>query len=186
MQAKPTRPSRRELIDGISTQPVLLPDPTAATPADDRRRPAAGRAIRLRARCLDPGRAQSWAGHRRPRPLPRQDEHLTIGEHGIIRRGTTQQIRPTLRRAVLDRDDGCVVDGCTSTHRLEVHHITLQSQDGTHHADNPAALLVPPRRCTAEDSSSTLAHRSNAGGSFGPPAGNTPRPGCAGLLAAIG
>ncbi len=74
-------------------------------------------------------------------------EHHTITEHGILTRGTKQQIRPSLRRAVLARDDGCLIDGCTNTHRLEVHHITPQSQGGTHQADNPRhPLLVPPPR----------------------------------------
>ena len=67
-------------------------------------------------------------------------EHHTITEHDITSQPTTQQIRPSLRRAVLARDDGCVVDGCTSNHRLEVHHIIPQSQGGTHQADNLAAL----------------------------------------------
>ena len=67
-------------------------------------------------------------------------EHHIISEHGITSQPTTQQIRPSLRRAVLARDDGCVVDGCTSAHRLEVHHIIPQSQGGTHQADNLAAL----------------------------------------------
>ncbi len=67
-------------------------------------------------------------------------EHHTITEGGILTRGTKQQIRPSLRRAVLARDDGCVIDGCTNTHRLEVHHVTPRSQGGTHQADNLAAL----------------------------------------------
>ena len=67
-------------------------------------------------------------------------EHHTITEHDITSQPTTQQIRPSLRRAVLARDDGCVVDGCTSAHRLEVHHIIPRSQGGTHQADNLAAL----------------------------------------------
>ena len=67
-------------------------------------------------------------------------EHHTIGEDDIISGGTKQQIRPSLRRAVLARDDGCVVDGCTSAHRLEVHHVVPRSQGGTHQADNLAAL----------------------------------------------
>ena len=67
-------------------------------------------------------------------------EHHTISEHDITSQATTQQIRPSLRRAVLARDDGCVVDGCTSAHRLEVHHVIPRSQGGTHRADNLAAL----------------------------------------------
>ena len=67
-------------------------------------------------------------------------EHHTITEGDITTRGTKQQIRPSLRRAVLARDDGCVIDGCTNTHRLEVHHVVPLSQGGTHRADNLATL----------------------------------------------
>ena len=67
-------------------------------------------------------------------------EHHTITNQDITSRATKQQIRPSLRRAVLARDDGCVIDGCTNTHRLEVHHITPRSQGGTHKADNLATL----------------------------------------------
>ena len=67
-------------------------------------------------------------------------EHHTITEQDILSRATKQQIRPSLRRAVLARDDGCVIDGCTNTHRLEVHHVVPRSQGGTHKADNLATL----------------------------------------------
>lgn len=37
---------------------------------------------------------------------------------------TTRVVRPRERRLVLNRDNGCTIDGCASRHRLEVHHIT--------------------------------------------------------------
>jgi 5-methylcytosine-specific restriction endonuclease McrA len=49
---------------------------------------------------------------------------------------TTRVIPPKVRRFVLARDGGCVIDGCTSTYRLEVHHIVPRSEDGTHDPDN--------------------------------------------------
>lgn len=67
-------------------------------------------------------------------------EHITVAPDDLISGGTSQQIRPGLRRAVLARDDGCVVDACRSTYRLEVHHVIPRSQGGTNQADNLAAL----------------------------------------------
>ena len=67
-------------------------------------------------------------------------ERITTDGLNIAYHGTTTSIRPSLRRAVLARDDGCTIDGCTSAYRLEVHHITPVSQGGTHTADNLATL----------------------------------------------
>ena len=44
---------------------------------------------------------------------------------------TTQVIPPRLRRFVLNRDNGCTMDGCSSRYRLEVHHIVPRSQGGS-------------------------------------------------------
>ena len=67
-------------------------------------------------------------------------EHVTITEHDSTGRGAHRQIRPGLRRAVLARDDGCVIDGCQNTYRLQVHHITPRSQGGVNQPHNLAAL----------------------------------------------
>ena len=66
----------------------------------------------------------------------------TIGVRGqdIVLHGSATNIRPSLRRAVLSRDDGCTIDGCVSTYRLEVHHIIPRSHGGTHAADNLTTL----------------------------------------------
>jgi len=53
---------------------------------------------------------------------------------------TTRVIPPKVRRLVLGRDEGCVVDGCDSTYRLEVHHIIPRSQGGTHDLENLTTL----------------------------------------------
>jgi hypothetical protein len=53
---------------------------------------------------------------------------------------TTRVVPPKVRRFVLARDGGCVVDGCTSRYRLEVHHVMPRSQGGTHDADNLVTL----------------------------------------------
>ncbi len=53
---------------------------------------------------------------------------------------TTRVIPPRLKRAILARNSGCVVDGCSSRYRLGAHHITPRSRGGTHHADNLATL----------------------------------------------
>ncbi|MBT8196903.1 MAG: HNH endonuclease, partial [Acidimicrobiia bacterium] len=49
---------------------------------------------------------------------------------------TTRVVPPKLRRYILGRDGGCTIGGCTSSYRLEVHHITPRSQGGTHDAEN--------------------------------------------------
>ena len=67
-------------------------------------------------------------------------EVITVAGQNILQHRTTTSMRPSLRRAVLARDDGCTIDGCTSTYRLEVHHITPRSQGGTHTADNLTTL----------------------------------------------
>ncbi|MDE0168089.1 MAG: HNH endonuclease signature motif containing protein [bacterium] len=67
-------------------------------------------------------------------------EVITVAGHNIVHHGTTTSIRPSLRRAVLARDDGCTIDGCTSGYRLEVHHIVPRSQGGTHTEDNLTTL----------------------------------------------
>ncbi|HUG74585.1 MAG TPA: DUF222 domain-containing protein [Acidimicrobiia bacterium] len=53
---------------------------------------------------------------------------------------TTRVVPPKVRRFVLARDGGCVVDGCTSRYRLEVHHIIPRSQGGSHDAENLVTL----------------------------------------------
>jgi len=57
---------------------------------------------------------------------------------GIGRR--TAAIPPRLRRFILWRDAGCVIDGCTSRYRLQPHHITPYSQGGVTDPDNLTTL----------------------------------------------
>ena len=67
-------------------------------------------------------------------------EAITAQGPDIVHHGAATGIRPALRRAVLARDDGCTIDGCTSTYRLEVHHIVPRSQGGDHSPENLTAL----------------------------------------------
>ena len=53
---------------------------------------------------------------------------------------TARVVPPKMRRFVLARDGGCVVDGCDSSYRLEVHHIIPRSRGGTHDPENLAAV----------------------------------------------
>ena len=46
------------------------------------------------------------------------------------------KIPADVRNHVWDRDGGCVADGCTSSYRLEIHHIQERDNDGNHHPDN--------------------------------------------------
>jgi hypothetical protein len=55
--------------------------------------------------------------------------------------GPTGQVIPAkLRRFVLARDGGCVVDGCVSRYRLEVHHVVPRSRGGTNDPCNLVTL----------------------------------------------
>lgn len=53
---------------------------------------------------------------------------------------TSRSIRPSIRRFVLWRDAGCVVDGCSSRYRLQPHHVIPWSEGGGHEPDNLATL----------------------------------------------
>jgi hypothetical protein len=53
---------------------------------------------------------------------------------------TTRVVPPKVRRFVLARDGGCVVEGCASRYRLEVHHVVPRSEGGTHDAENLVTL----------------------------------------------
>ena len=67
-------------------------------------------------------------------------EIITVAGQDIVHHASTTSMRPSLRRAVLARDDGCTIDGCTNNYRLEVHHIIPRSRGGTHTADNLTTL----------------------------------------------
>jgi hypothetical protein len=49
-------------------------------------------------------------------------------------------LSPRVRRMILARDQGCVVDGCGSRYRLQPHHVIPRSQGGTHDPSNLAAV----------------------------------------------
>ena len=67
-------------------------------------------------------------------------ESITVTGQDIIRHGSTSTIRPGLRRAVLARDEGCTIDGCSSSYRLEVHHILERSRGGNNSPENLTTL----------------------------------------------
>ena len=67
-------------------------------------------------------------------------ELATQAGQDIIHHGSSTSIRPSIRRSVLARDDGCTLDGCNSTYRLEVHHIIPVSKGGTHAPENLTTL----------------------------------------------
>ena len=69
-----------------------------------------------------------------------REEFITLSGQDIIHHGSRTSIRPSIRRAVLARDDGCTVEGCISTYRLEVHHIIPVSKGGTHTPENLTTL----------------------------------------------
>ena len=67
-------------------------------------------------------------------------EVVTVAGQSIVHHGSAGSLRPSLRRAVLARDDGCTIDGCSSTYRLEVHHIIPISKGGDHAPENLTTL----------------------------------------------
>ena len=67
-------------------------------------------------------------------------EHITVSGQHIVHHGTTRTVKPSTRRAVLARDGGCTIDGCTSGYRLEVHHIVPRSRGGDHTPHNLTTL----------------------------------------------
>ena len=67
-------------------------------------------------------------------------ELITVAGQNIVGHTTTTSMRPSLRRAVLARDDGCTIDGCTSGYRLEAHHIVPRSRGGTNTPENLTTL----------------------------------------------
>jgi len=67
-------------------------------------------------------------------------EHITVSGQNIVHHGTTRTVKPSTRRAVLARDGGCTIDGCTSPYRLEVHHIVPRSRGGDHTPHNLTTL----------------------------------------------
>jgi hypothetical protein len=49
-------------------------------------------------------------------------------------------VSPRLKRFILHRDGGCVIDGCQSRYRLQPHHIIPRSRGGTNDPRNLATL----------------------------------------------
>lgn len=62
--------------------------------------------------------------------------------HGELHRIGTggRVIPPATRRFVMARDGGCVIDGCQSRYRLQVHHIIERGHGGSHNPQNLATL----------------------------------------------
>jgi hypothetical protein len=87
-------------------------------------------------------------------------------------------IPPATRRYVLWRDGGmCTADGCSSTYRLQPHHITERSDGGDHHHTNLTSLcwyhhhvVVHGRSFRIDPTSPTRRRR------FLPPAGSNNDP----------
>ena len=52
----------------------------------------------------------------------------------------TRIVSPALRRHVMTRDSGCTVEACSSTYRLEAHHVTPFSRGGTTDVENLVSL----------------------------------------------
>jgi hypothetical protein len=58
----------------------------------------------------------------------------------VVASDATRAIPPQLRRLAAWRDGGCVIDGCTSRYRLQVHHVRHRVGGGGHDPANLATL----------------------------------------------
>ena len=67
-------------------------------------------------------------------------ETITLDGQHITHHGSKAGIPPTLRRAVLARDNGCTIDACQSVYRLEVHHTVERSRGGDNTPENLTTL----------------------------------------------
>jgi hypothetical protein len=64
----------------------------------------------------------------------------TEGENGPLAiTHSSESIPPPIRSFVLWRDQGSI-EGCSSRHRLQPHHLRLKAQGGDHHPDNLITL----------------------------------------------
>ena len=58
----------------------------------------------------------------------------------LVTTQTASAIPPAIRDFVAWRDKGCVVSGCRSRYRLQIHHINHRAHGGTHDPKNLATL----------------------------------------------
>lgn len=66
---------------------------------------------------------------------------IDAGMRPVVTSGRRNAIAPAVRRAVLARDLGmCIVDGCRSRSRLQIHHLTPQVAGVDHDPDNLVTL----------------------------------------------
>jgi hypothetical protein len=69
--------------------------------------------------------------------LGRVELNVTADDGTVLGVGpSASAIPPRLKRHVLARDDGCVIEGCRSRYRLQVHHISPRAVDGSHDPEN--------------------------------------------------
>jgi hypothetical protein len=64
----------------------------------------------------------------------------TTGANPLAVGPAGRTVSPRLKRTILHRDGGCVIDGCQSRYRLQPHHIIPRSKGGTHDPGNLCAL----------------------------------------------
>ncbi len=67
-------------------------------------------------------------------------EVTTTGARPLALGRSSRVVPPRLRRMVVHRDGGCTADGCTSSYRLQPHHVVPWSQGGRTDPDNLTTL----------------------------------------------
>jgi hypothetical protein len=81
-----------------------------------------------------------------------------VGDAATAR--ATQDVAPATRRQVKHRDGGrCVVDGCTQSVWVDVHHLTPRGEGGTNDADNLATMCGAHMRRSTRGGCSSRARR---------------------------
>ena len=73
----------------------------------------------------------------------------TEGENGPLAiTHSSESIPPAIRSPVLWRDQGMrSIEGCSSRHRLQPHHLRLKAQGGDHHPDNLITFVLVAPSC---------------------------------------
>jgi hypothetical protein len=107
---------------------------------------AAGEVIPVDASIVDMARCDAQHIGRVAIQSTHVGENGANGEHATAKRAT-QTIPPALRRKVLRRDHGrCVVPGCRHATFVDVHHLEVRADGGTHDEENLVVLCSAHHR----------------------------------------
>ena len=132
----------RDLLTRLGTGTGTTARQTAAAPGVSRRHSGHGRpGTRAPARCSSPGPSPPPPSARSP-ATPTSSPSSSAAKAGSWTSAAPPgSSRPTIRKALTARDQGCAFPGCTiPAPWCEAHHITYWSRGGTTSTDNGALL----------------------------------------------